>query len=567
MNKTSFSLGSSDFLRRIISQSSLWRFALSILFTAAYLVLMILLGGIYPDSVLPLAFIPILYWAYLFGRVGGVISGLIGIPVLTYFYGFLGWTEYYETLSRFPLAFNIVFAFWGFILGDLQETRRRLEKELSSRQEAEQSLKDKELRYRSLFEHGNDAVFIMDLNYFNLAVNQRACEMLGYEHDELIGMHTSKMVAPEEWGEALSKLAALTAGKVLPIYERTFIHKDRSRIKGEVNIALVRDKDGNPKHFQNVVRDITERSKTQEQIRLQAAVLEAAAPGILITDKEGLIIWSNPAFTRLSGYSAREILGKKPSIFKSGEHDDIFYHDMWDTIKSGSAWRGRIVNKRKNGDLYNEEMVITPVRGDNEEIVQYVAIKQDVSLQVKAEEQLEHLALHDSLTNLPNRVLFYERFEQLSSLAYRQKQKCAILFIDLDNFKQVNDHFGHENGDILLRNIASRLSKLMRASDTVARIGGDEFGVSLMNVNRQGVETVAEKILHSLKRDFILNGEVVKISASIGISIFPDHGVELNHLLGLADRAMYRAKDQGKSTYHFYSEGMEQDRFSGVSEF
>lgn len=563
MEKTSFALSLSAIARKMSQYSSLRRFAISILLTAAYLLIMILLGGIYPEGILPLAFIPILYWAYLFGRVGGMISGLVGIPVLMYFYLLMGWTDNYEILSRFPPIFYFVFAFWGFILGDLQETRRRLERELSNRQMAELSLKDKELRFRSLFEHGNDAVFIMDMNYFNLAVNQRACEMLGYEHDELIGMHTSKLVAPEEWGEALSKLAALTAGKELPIYERTFIAKDNSRVRGEVNIALVRDKDGKPKHFQNVVRDITERSKTEEQIRLQAAVLEAAAPGILITDSQGKIIWSNPAFTRLSGYSAREILGLNPAVFQSGQQDDAFYDELWRTIKSGNVWRGRVVNKRKNGELYTEEMVITPVRGQNEKIVQFVAIIQDVSLQVKAEEQLEHLALHDSLTDLPNRILFYERFEQFSAIAYREKQKCAILFIDLDNFKQVNDHYGHENGDLLLRNIAKRLSQLMRASDTVARIGGDEFGVSLVNVNRKGVETVAEKILRSLKQNFNLNGDVVHVSASIGISIFPDHGVELNHLLGLADRAMYFAKDKGKNTYCFYSEDIEQKRHNG----
>ena len=556
MKKPLFSLNTSSENNNFYAYSSLKRFAISLLLTALYLILMILLGGIYPDAMLPLAFIPILFWAYLFGRVGGGISGLVGIPVMMYFYRFLGWQEYYEILSRFPTIFNLVFAFWGYILGDLQETRRRLEFELSTRRQAEQSLKDKELRYRSLFEHGNDAVFIMDMNYFNLAVNQRACEMLGYENDELIGMHASKMVAPEEWGEAISKLAALTAGNELPIYERTYIAKDGSRIKCEVNIALISEKDGTPKHFQNVVRDVTERSKTEEQIRLQAAVLEAAAPGILITDRDGIIIWSNPAFTRLSGFSAREILGKTPSIFKSGKHDEDFYQQIWQTIKSGNAWRGRIVNKRKNGEQYNEEMVITPVRGEKEEIVQYVAIKQDVSLQVKAEEQLEHLALHDSLTNLPNRILFYERFEQMSAISYRNKQKCAILFIDLDNFKQVNDNFGHENGDILLRNIAERLSQLMRASDTVARIGGDEFGVSLVNVTSEGIQTVVDKILHSLKQDFILKNEVIKISASIGISVFPDHGVELNHLLGLADRAMYFAKDHGKNTYCLYTENL-----------
>lgn len=563
MEKTPFSFSSSSMSKKISSHDSLSRFAISLLITVAYLIFLILIGGVYPDGILPLAFIPILYWTYLFGRTGGVISGLIGIPVLKYFYLLMDWTEQYETLAGVPTAFNFVFAFLGFIIGDLQEARNRLERELSNREMAEHSPKDKEPRFGSLFEHGNDAVFIMDMNYFNLAVNQRACEMLGYGHDELIGMHASNLIVAEEWGEALSKLAALTAGEELPIYERTFLAKDKSRVRGEVNIALVKDKDGKPKHLQNVVRDITERSKTEEQIKLQAAVLEAAAPGILITDSTGTIIWSNPAFTRLSGYSDREILGKTPAIFKSDQQDQAFYDEMWQTIKSGNSWRGRIVNRRKNGDLYTEEMVITPVRGENEKIVQYVAIKQDVSLQVKAEEQLEHLALHDPLTDLPNRILFYERFDQFSAIAYREKQKCAILFIDLDNFKQVNDQFGHENGDLLLRSIANRLSQLMRASDTVARIGGDEFGVSLVNINRQGVETVAEKILRSMKTDFNLNGEIVKVSASIGISIFPDHGVELNHLLGLADRAMYFAKDKGKSTFCFYSEHLEQQRANG----
>ena len=441
----------------------------------------------------------------------------------------------------------------------MQETRQRLELELNKQVDTEHELLGKELQFRSLFEHGNDAVFILDLNYFTIAVNQRAYDWLGYTPPELIKVHASKLVLRDEWGSELSNLASLAAGKVLPVYERTYVRKDGSSITGEVNIALIKNQDGTPTHYQSVVRDITERSRTQEQLRLQAAVLEAAASGIFITDIDGSIVWSNPAFTKLSGYPSAEIIGKNPRFLKSNVQDKPFYKNLWETILSGKVWRGRIVNKRKDGDLYDAELVITPVISDYGKIEQFVAITQDISAQVKAEKQLEHLALHDSLTDLPNRVLFYERFEQLSAIAARQDQKCAIFFIDIDNFKQVNDRFGHEKGDLLLRSIAGRLSRMMRSSDTVARLGGDEFGISLANVTREGVRVVATKILDTLKQEFTMNEEAVNISASIGISLFPDNGTDLNNLLSFADRAMYKAKEIGKNTFCFYSEDLETD--------
>jgi len=307
------------------------------------------------------------------------------------------------------------------------------------------------------------------------------------------------------------------------------------------------------------MRDIRTRMPTQELLALQAAALNAAANAILITDVQGIILWVNPAFTRLTGYAPEEALGRTPRLLRSGKHDRAFYQNLWQTILAGAVWQGELYNRRKDGGLYMEEMTVTPVRRElSGEIGWFVAIKQDISPRVQAEQRLQFLATHDTLTELPNRSLFQDRLRHALKLASRNESLIAVLFLDLDDFKPINDKYGHETGDRVLQMIAKRLLLAVRESDTLARFGGDEFVVLLENIpNREASLTAAEKISASLAQPYQLQGEAFTITTSIGISIFPEHGREHGRepreLLKKADAAMYRVKQKTKNGYQIYS--------------
>jgi diguanylate cyclase (GGDEF)-like protein/PAS domain S-box-containing protein len=297
--------------------------------------------------------------------------------------------------------------------------------------------------------------------------------------------------------------------------------------------------------------------RSAEALRLQATALESTANAIVITDRQGSIQWVNPAFTVLTGYTAEEALGQEPSFLKSGAHDAHFYQTLWNTILSGAVWRGEITNRRKDGTPYVEEMTITPVRSDKGEITQFIAIKVDITDRKTAEEQVKFLAYYDALTGLPNRTLFRDRLSKALASARRRKEKVALLFLDLDRFKTINDSLGHSVGDLLLKEVAERLKKWAREQDTVARLGGDEFVVvltALMDIGDAAV--AADRILKAMTPDCIVQGHLLSISCSLGISVFPDNGREPETLLKNADAAMYCAKEQGRNNFQFFTQEM-----------
>jgi len=297
--------------------------------------------------------------------------------------------------------------------------------------------------------------------------------------------------------------------------------------------------------------------RSAEALRLQATALESTANAIVITDRQGSIQWVNPAFTVLTGYTAEEALGQEQSFLKSGAHDAHFYQTLWNTILSGAVWRGEITNRRKDGTPYVEEMTITPVRSDKGEITQFIAIKVDITDRKTAEEQVKFLAYYDALTGLPNRTLFRDRLSKALASARRRKEKVALLFLDLDRFKTINDSLGHSVGDLLLKEVAERLKKWAREQDTVARLGGDEFVVvltALMDIGDAAV--AADRILKAMTPDCIVQGHLLSISCSLGISVFPDNGREPETLLKNADAAMYCAKEQGRNNFQFFTQEM-----------
>lgn len=301
--------------------------------------------------------------------------------------------------------------------------------------------------------------------------------------------------------------------------------------------------------------DVTlEHSLDQQRLRLLSSALATAGNSILVTDRNGRIQWVNQAFSKLTGYSAAEAVGQTPRLLKSGKQDAAYYQRLWDTILSGEVWSHETEERHKDGSLYTVQQTITPIRDENEEITHFISIQEDISAQKIAEQRIQYMAHYDALTGLPNRSLFFDRLRQATTLSRRASEHLALLFLDLDRFKPVNDTHGHAVGDALLKAVAERLLNCVRESDTVARIAGDEFTVILSRINHHAdASVVAEKIVKALSEPFLLDGHTIHIGASIGIALYPDDAQDEQELVRLADEAMYEAKHHGRNTYRFHA--------------
>jgi len=311
---------------------------------------------------------------------------------------------------------------------------------------------------------------------------------------------------------------------------------------------------------ERVMQRTSELGEAVKHLNLQAAALKAAANAIVITDFHGTIMWVNHAFTTMTGYSKEEILGKNPRLLKSGEQPESYYAELWSTILSGKVWKGEIVNKRKDGTTYTEEMTITPVSLEdigNPTNTYFIAIKQDITQRKAAEKQVKFLAYYDALTGLPNRTLLQDRLTKALASARRQKCKVALLFLDLDGFKTINDSLGHSVGDLVLKQVAERLKKWAREQDTVARVGGDEFLIVLTAVKEVADAAVAaERLMNTMTAEFVVQGHSLGIRCSVGISIFAEHGRDGETLIKNADAAMYCAKERGRNNFRFFTRDM-----------
>jgi diguanylate cyclase (GGDEF)-like protein/PAS domain S-box-containing protein len=270
---------------------------------------------------------------------------------------------------------------------------------------------------------------------------------------------------------------------------------------------------------------------------------------VAVTDADNLIVSVNPAFTAVTGYAPEEVIGKDPKLLASGTNPPELYRDMWTTLTTGGNWRGEIRNRTKSGKPYVEWLSVKQVRDGNGLPTHHVAVFSDITERKKLEERMHRLANYDALTGLPNRTLFSDRLQQAVAKARRDRTRMAVLYVDLDKFKPVNDMFGHHAGDLLLKEVAGRLkSCLRRESDTVVRMGGDEFVVILPEISARGEATmVAQKILYVLSRPFETAARRIEISSTIGVAVFPEDGADGQRLLKSADAAMYRAKEAGRN--------------------
>ncbi|MCG8428241.1 MAG: EAL domain-containing protein, partial [Chromatiales bacterium] len=307
------------------------------------------------------------------------------------------------------------------------------------------------------------------------------------------------------------------------------------------------------------IQDITDRKNTEEKLRTFSQVVEQNPVSVVITDPKANIQYVNRTFERITGYSAKEVIGLTPNILKSGHTQPKVYSDLWQTIAAGSTWQGELQNRRKDGTLFWEHVHITPVFDNDNNITHYLGMKEDITLQKEQEQQIIRQAHFDSLTDLPNRFLALDRLTQLIKESKRDNSRTAILFIDLDDFKKINDTLGHETGDKLLIQAAQRLCDSVRSEDTVSRLGGDEFLILLGGItNVDNIRPTANQILNRFRSPFLINGRELVLTTSIGIAFYPDDGTESVELLRNADTAMYQSKQSGRNIYHYFTESMNQ---------
>ncbi len=301
-----------------------------------------------------------------------------------------------------------------------------------------------------------------------------------------------------------------------------------------------------------------QRKAGEESLRIAASVYETSSEGILITDANNLIITINTAFTKITGYSLDDVIGKSPNILNSGRHDDEFFKNMWREINMTGKWQGEIWDKRKNGEIYPKRLMINTVYTEDGFVQRRIAMFTDITQKTEADQLIWEQANFDFLTGLPNRQMFHDRLNQEIKKTNRNNLQLALLFIDLDRFKEINDNFGHDVGDLMLKEVAIRLNQCVRKTDTLSRLGGDEFTVILGELDELNtVERVAHEILTKMSEAFYLGNEVLYISASIGISLYPADASSSESLLTSADQAMYAAKQLGRNRYHYFTQAIQ----------
>jgi len=391
--------------------------------------------------------------------------------------------------------------------------------------------------------------------------NETFCRMADQEQDRLIGRSFSEWVTDIERGVFVARYRALfrnPAGQSLEAFVRRghgstfYAHLQGARIDTPPPCWRI---DGRSLLLL-AVTDLTERKRAEEKLRLAATVFEASAEPIMVTDVRGAIKAVNGAFARTTGYEPQEVIGRNPRILKSGRMPADHYAGLWRTLTETGYWEGEIWNRRKDGKIYQEWLTVTAVC-ENRRIVEYVAVFSDITRRRLSAEEIHYQAHYDSLTRLPNRNLLLERLGQAIRQNEREPQKFALLFVDLDRFKNVNDTLGHIAGDRLLQETAQRLLGCVRASDTVARQVGDEFAILLQDIERStDAARVAAKILGKLAQPFDLDGQSAHVGASIGIALFPDDGLESGQLFRNTDLAMRRAKEAGCNTFQFFEPAM-----------
>lgn len=384
--------------------------------------------------------------------------------------------------------------------------------------------------------------------------------ILGYDSGELVGKSTRDLYVNEAGYQAVGLVYDTLEAEGVANTQQELVKKDGQHVWVDMSAAILHHETGESLW---AFVDITKRMQAENELRIAAIAFESQE-GMMVTDAQNIILRVNRAFTNITGYSAEEAIGKPPSLLSAGLNDKAFYTDMWECINTNGSWEGEVWNRRKSGDVYPEHLTITTVKNANNTLTNYVATLTDITERKQAADQIEHLAFYDSLTHLPNRQLLLDRLNHGFAASARSDRKGALLFLDLDHFKTLNDTLGHDVGDLLLQQVAKRLISCVREGDTVARLGGDEFVVLLEDLSENPLEAAAqtelisEKILNALNQSYQLATYQYHVTTSIGVTLFSDHNQSQEELLKQADIAMYQAKKAGRNAIRFFDPKMQE---------
>ena len=456
----------------------------------------------------------------------------------------IDWTRVYVLLALLAMATLIAL----YIL----RKNRQLQAALAASDEARNALRVSEARHRLLADNASDVIWTMDLNGHFTYVSPSVERLRGYSVAEVMQQTmdqaltpASAQIAKDGLGRAL---AAIQSKQPVPDFRAELEQpcKQGGTVWTEVSVSGIQNDTGEFVNLLGVTRDISERKRADLELRIAAIAFESQ-DGMIVTDAQTTILRVNSAFTQITGYSAQEAIGNSPRMLRSDRHDADFYAAMWATVQTSGAWHGEIWHQRKNGEVFPEQLTITAIKGNSGQVTHYVGTLRDITLRKQLEKEVTQLAFFDPLTQLPNRRLFNDRLSQAFMRAKRASLNMALMFIDLDKFKPINDSHGHETGDWVLQTVAKRIKSCLRASDTAARVGGDEFLVLLPDLQTSDdAVAVAEKIRLVLEQPVVTpSGLTLQASASIGIAIYPEHAQTAQDLLRLGDSAMYQAKSIG----------------------
>lgn len=428
--------------------------------------------------------------------------------------------------------------------------------DITERKHSESIVMELNRDFVSFLENTSDFIYFKDSNSRFRFASQTLANITGHVHwRDMIGKH-DREVFPAQTARIYEEEERPIFQNGTPLLNQVDPYFDAAGNKGWVSTSKwpLFDPDGKVEGLFGISRDVTVHKLNEEKLELAASVFHTSREGITITRTDGSIVDVNEAFTQITGYSRDEVLGKNPRILSSGRHTQDYYQAMWRSVVEKGHWYGEIWNRRKDGEVYAEMITISTVRDAQGQAQHYVALFSDITKTKQHEQQLEHIAHFDALTNLPNRVLLADRLKQAMLQAERRAQRLAVVFLDLDGFKMVNDTHGHEAGDQLLMALAIRMKDALREGDTLARIGGDEFVAVLVDL-RDATESMPmlNRLLSAASAPVHLNGVDLQVSASLGVTLYPqEEELDADQLQRQADQAMYQAKVSGKNRYHFF---------------
>lgn len=407
--------------------------------------------------------------------------------------------------------------------------------------------------FRAIVEGSDDAIIGKTIDGLVTSWNPSATRIFGYTSEEMLGQDVRALLPPERLNEESHILKRIRNGETVDHFETVRLHKDGRHVEVSVTISPIRDSQGQVVGASKIARDISLRKTAEAQLRLTSQVFTSTSEGILITGSDGRIVDTNPAFSHITGYRRDEVLGWHPQSFRSSRQSPSTFRRMHLALTRYGEWRGEIWSRRQDGESYSVLLTVSRVCDVEGLVTNFVALLSDTTHLRLQQEQLEHRAHFDALTNLPNRLLLSDRLEQAMSTCRRRQQLLAVLYMDIDSFKSVNDSYGHGVGDSLLVAISGQMRSALREGDTLARMGGDEFVVVLTDLDTiQDCLPLLHRLLSACSQPVELNGHMLNVTVSIGVTFYPNDDVDADQLLRNADNAMYEAKRSGKNGFRIF---------------